>query len=80
MLAQDQGLRLPLPSQFTAGGQTPYQRRLNPDKSGSKNWYAETCIPYGLGDEPRRVIDELSQIRMVDVVLPTRSGVEIRRR
>ena len=58
----------------------PSRRRLNPDKSGSKNWYAETCIPYGLGDEPRRVIDELSQIRMVDVVLPTRSGVEIRKR
>jgi len=37
------------------------------------------CQQKGLGDEPRRVIDELSQIRMVDVVLPTRSGVEIRR-
>jgi len=24
----------------------PCRRRLNPDKSGSKNWYAETCIPY----------------------------------
>ena len=34
----------------------------------------------GLGDEPRRVLDELSQINMVDVVLPTRCGVEIRRR
>ena len=34
----------------------------------------------GLGDEPRRVLDELSKINMVDVVLPTRSGVEIRRR
>jgi len=30
--------------------------------------------------EPRRVIDELSEIRMVDVVLPTRSGIELRRR
>ena len=38
------------------------------------------CAQSGLGDEPRRVIDELSNIRMVDVVLPTRSGVEIRRR
>jgi transposase len=34
----------------------------------------------GLGDEPRRVLDEVSKINMVDVVLPTRCGVEIRRR
>ena len=34
----------------------------------------------GLGDEPRRVLDELSKINMVDVVMPTRCGVEIRRR
>lgn len=34
----------------------------------------------GLGDEPRRVFDELGKINLVDVVLPTRSGVEIRRR
>jgi len=34
----------------------------------------------GLGDEPRRVLDELSKINMIDVVLPTRCGVEIRRR
>jgi len=40
----------------------------------------QMCRQKGLGDEPRRVIDELSQIRMVDVVLPTRSGVEIRKR
>jgi transposase len=40
----------------------------------------QMCQQKGLGDEPRRVIDELSQIRMVDVVLPTRSGVEICRR
>ncbi len=39
-----------------------------------------TCHEKGLGDEPRRVIDELSQIRLVDVVLPTRDGKEIRRR
>ena len=39
-----------------------------------------TCHEKGLGDEPRRVIDELSQIRLVDVVLPTRNGKEIRRR
>ena len=34
----------------------------------------------GLGDEPRRVLLELSKIRLVDVVLPTSSGVEIRKR
>jgi len=34
----------------------------------------------GLGDEPRRVLEELSKIRLVDVVLPTSAGVEIRKR
>jgi len=34
----------------------------------------------GLGDEPRRIFDELSQISVVDVVLPTRKKVDIRRR
>ena len=34
----------------------------------------------GLGDEPRRVLDELSKISLVDVVLSTSSGVEIRKR
>jgi len=34
----------------------------------------------GLGDEPRRIWDELSQIMLVDVVLRTREGVEIRKR
>ena len=33
-----------------------------------------------LGDEPRRIFDELGKISLVDVVLPTRNGVEIRRR
>ena len=32
----------------------------------------------GLGDEPRRVLEELGKIRLVDVILPTSSGVEIR--
>ena len=40
----------------------------------------EMCRQAGLGDEPRRVFDELARIRLVDVVLPTSSGVEIRRR
>jgi hypothetical protein len=34
----------------------------------------------GLGDEPRRVLDEISRIKVVDVVLPTREGIEIRKR
>jgi transposase len=35
----------------------------------------------GLGDEPRRMFEELGKIRLVDVVLPTREKkVEIRRR
>ena len=33
-----------------------------------------------LGDEPLPVLDELSKINLVDVVLPTSSGVEIRKR
>jgi DDE family transposase len=38
------------------------------------------CQAAGLGDCPRKVFDTLSQLRTVDVVLPTRQGVEIRRR
>jgi vacuolar-type H+-ATPase subunit F/Vma7 len=33
-----------------------------------------------LGDEPRRVLDELSELRTVDVVLATKDGREIRTR
>ena len=41
---------------------------------------AQLCDKAGLGSEPRRVLSELSDIRSMDVVLPTRSGVEIRTR
>jgi len=41
---------------------------------------AQMCRRAGLGDEPRRVLDELSRIRLVDVVMQTRDGREIRRR
>jgi len=41
---------------------------------------AALCEKAGLGHEPRRVLEELSQIRSIDVVLPTRKGVEIRKR
>jgi hypothetical protein len=40
----------------------------------------QMCHAAGLGDEPRRVFEELGKIRVVDVVLPTRSGPAIRRR
>jgi len=40
----------------------------------------QLCRRAHLGDEPRRVLDEIAQIRMVDVVLPTRQGIEIRKR
>jgi transposase len=40
----------------------------------------QMCKGAGLGNEPRKVIDELAGIKMVDVVLPTRGGVELRRR
>ena len=40
----------------------------------------QLCDKAGLGGEPRRVLSELSEIRSMDVVLPTRSGPEIRPR
>ena len=40
----------------------------------------QLCHQAGLGDEPRRVLDELRGLRVVDVILPTRDGVTIRRR
>ncbi len=41
---------------------------------------AQLCQKAGLGNEPRRVLSELSEIRLVDVVLPTGTGKEIRNR
>ena len=40
----------------------------------------QLCQAAGLGDEPRKVLDELRGIKMVDVVLPTKSGMRLRRR
>ena len=40
----------------------------------------QLCLRAGLGHEPRRVFEELGKIQLVDVVLPTRQGVEIRKR
>ena len=41
---------------------------------------SQWCLRAGLGHEPRRIFEELGKIRLVDVVLPTRSGPEIRKR
>ena len=41
---------------------------------------SQWCLRAGLGHEPRRVFEELAKIRLVDVVLPTRQGTEIRKR
>jgi transposase len=38
------------------------------------------CRQAGLGDEPRKVFAELSEITLVDVILPTRNGVTLRKR
>jgi transposase len=39
---------------------------------------AQMCKQNGLGDEPRKVIDEISRIKLTDVILPTRDGIEIK--
>jgi len=41
---------------------------------------AQMCRRANLGDEPRRVFAELAKIRTVDVLLPTRDGLTIRKR
>jgi hypothetical protein len=38
------------------------------------------CKRAGLGNEPRKVFDEIAQIKAVDVVMPTGQGTVIRRR
>jgi transposase len=40
----------------------------------------QLCMKAGLGNEPRRVLEELSELRAVDVVLATKDGREIRTR
>ena len=40
----------------------------------------QLCKQAGLGNEPRKVIQELQKLQLTDVVLPTRKGVEIRLR
>jgi transposase len=38
------------------------------------------CRHAGLGDEPRQVFRELSEIALVDIAMPTRNGVTLRKR
>jgi transposase len=40
----------------------------------------QLCEKAGLGNEPRRILAELGELRMMDVVLPTREGIELRHR
>jgi len=38
------------------------------------------CKQSGLGDEPRKVLDELKQVSVVDVVMQTSCGRQLRKR
>ena len=40
----------------------------------------QMCHGAGLGDEPRKVLEELSKLTVVDVVLPTRGDIKVRKR
>lgn len=40
----------------------------------------QMCKRAGLGDETRKVFDEIAQIKIVDVILPTKKGIDIRKR
>lgn len=39
---------------------------------------AQMCKEAGLGNEPRKVIDEIKRIKLADVMLPTRKGIDIK--
>jgi transposase len=41
---------------------------------------SQLCKSAGLGDEPRKVLDEIAAIQTVDVILPTCCGQQIRKR
>jgi hypothetical protein len=38
------------------------------------------CKSNGLGNEPRKVFDEIRRLQLTDVILPTRQGTEIKLR
>ena len=46
----------------------------------SEGMLGQMCKRAGLGSEPRKVLDEIAQIKMVDVVMPTKQGTVIRNR
>ena len=37
----------------------------------------QMCKRAGIGDEPRKVLDEIAQIKVVDVIMPTKQGTKI---
>jgi len=39
---------------------------------------SQMCKNSGLGDEPRKIIDEIKRIKLTDVILPTKNGVELK--
>lgn len=39
---------------------------------------SQMCKNSGLGDEPRKVLDEIKRIKLTDVILPTKNGIEIK--
>lgn len=41
---------------------------------------AQLCTNKGLGNEPRKVFDDIGGIQVCDVILPTKSGAEIKLR
>jgi hypothetical protein len=39
----------------------------------------QMCTAKGFGDEPRRIFDELAEVQLLDVLLPTKQGITIRK-
>jgi transposase len=39
---------------------------------------AQMCKNAGLGNEPRKIVDEFKHIKLTDVILPTRKGIELK--
>jgi transposase len=42
--------------------------------------FGQMCKHAGLGDEPRKIIQEIKKLHLVDIVLPTRNGSDLRLR
>lgn len=42
--------------------------------------FGQMCKHAGLGDEPRKIIQEIKKLHLVDIVLPTRNGLDLRLR